>query len=170
MAQLSYTQFPDVALEGMVADTQLNKDIVSKIAGASEVIPYGHLVVQDSAENDAVVKLPTVTAEVTDGRAIGVAISDVSREASAIGGSANTGYGEEDAVPVLRRGRIWVITEDAVTVVGTPAFARFASGGGGTVLGAFRTDADTATAVALPGATFRSTAGAGELVLLELNP
>jgi hypothetical protein len=166
MSQTAHTQDPAVALEGMEADTSLAKERISGLATVA--IPFGHFVsAEGSAENPYAVELPDATAKVTDGRGLGVAVSDVSVESD---GGAGNGYEIDDAVPILRRGRVWVISEDAVAAVGTPAFVRFAAGGGGSVLGAFRTDADTASAVGLPGARFMTTsAGAGELVVLELT-
>jgi len=47
---------------------------------------------------------------------------------------------------------------------------RFASGAGGTQLGAFRKDADTATAVAIPGMRALETWAASGIVMAELFP
>ena len=86
---------------------------------------------------------------------------DVDREA------ANFAAGE--TLAVMRKGRIWVITEEAVTPA-SPVFVRFASGGGGTQLGAFRDDADTATAVDMSAKLkFLTTAAADALVLLQVD-
>jgi len=56
-------------------------------------------------------------------------------------------YRQGTLFPVIRRGRILLGSETAL-VKGTNPFVRFASGTGGTKLGALRADADTATAVA----------------------
>ena len=79
----------------------------------------------------------------------------------------NEGYADGDPMPVMKKGRVWVPVEDAVTA-DTAAFVRFVAAGA-EQLGAFRSDADGTDAVALPGAKFASDAGAGELALLELN-
>jgi len=167
MSQTAHTQDPAVAIEGMEADTSLAKERVSALA--VEAIPFGHAVAVDgTAENPYTVVLPSTTGEVTDGSMLGVAVADVSIESD---GGVGSGYPIDDAVPVLRKGRVWVIAEDAVPAVGTPAFVRFAAGGGGSVLGAFRTDADTASAVAWPGARFMTTTGGvNELAILEIHP
>jgi hypothetical protein len=103
---------------------------------------------------------PNATADVT-ARPQGIVVRDQTRKNT-------TGYETNDAVRVLRRGKIWVQVENAVTA-DAAAFCRFASGGGGSVLGSFRSDADTATAVAFPTAVFRtSTSGAG-LAQIEIN-
>lgn len=79
-----------------------------------------------------------------------------------LGAAATTAdYVDGEEVPVLSMGGIWVYSEQAVTD-GAPVYLRTASGAGGAVLGAFRTDADTATAVLVPGAYFkRDSAAAG---------
>jgi len=71
-------------------------------------------------------------------------------------------------VPVRRLGRIWVLVEEAVSN-GNQAYVRFASGAGGSQLGAFRKSADTATAAALPNAYYRSNALAAGYAVLELQ-
>lgn len=166
MPQTSVDDVNAIGFEGLIYDIAQERDIISKLSAVAAITP-GHLGVWKATNADTVVVLPVLTTDVTDGTAWGVAIADTSRQTNA----AQTGadYLDEEAVPLMRKGRIWVISEDAVATVGLPAFVRF-SATGGEKLGAFRTDADTADAVALPGATFRSTtAGAGELVILELN-
>ncbi len=70
-------------------------------------------------------------------------------------------YVDGDTVPCLQQGHIWVYSEVAVTDR-APVYCRIASGAGGTVLGAFRTDADTASAILVPNARFhRDSTGAG---------
>lgn len=166
MSQLAHTQDPAEAFEGMEAD---NSAVKERLSGqAAVIIPFGRLVVADDVQDSPhTVVLPTATGQVTDGHALGVSVGDVSKQEGPTLGVNQ--YAVDDAVPVLRRGRIHVITEDAVTVVGTPAFVRFAAGTFPN-LGAFRTDADTATAVALPGARFMTLAGIGELSILEFFP
>lgn len=73
-------------------------------------------------------------------------------------------------IPVVKRGRIWVIVEQAVALTDTP-FVRFAAGAGGSQLGAIRKDADTASAATLSGKAKFMTAQAtpGGLALLMVN-
>lgn len=63
-------------------------------------------------------------------------------------------YVDGEEVPVLSMGGIWVYAEEAIAD-GDPVYCRIASGAGGSVLGAFRNDADTASCVAIPGAYFK---------------
>lgn len=168
MSQTAHTQSPAVAIEGMEADCSLAKDRISGVATME--IPFGHFVSATGGGGDDpyTVELPDASAKVTDGRGLGVAIADVSIESA---DGTGDGYEDDASLAIMRRGRIWVVSEDAVAAIGTPAFVRFAAGAGGSVLGAFRTDADTATAVALPGARFMSTtSGTNQLALLEITP
>lgn len=166
MSQTAHTQDPAEAFEGMEAD---NSPVKERLSGqATEIIPFGRFVSADDVQDSPhTVVLPSTSGEITDGHGLGVAVADVSHQEGPTLGVNQYAIGE--AVPVLRRGRIHVIVEDAVTAVGTPAFVRFASGATAN-LGAFRTDADTATAVAFPGARFMTLAGIGELSILELFP
>jgi hypothetical protein len=67
-----------------------------------------------------------------------------------------------------RRGRIWVLAESDLARWTNP-FVRFASGAGGTSLGGFRADADTATAAVNTNIIVLTDALAGNLVLLEID-
>lgn len=160
MSQTAYQQDPTVALEGQLVDTSFAKDIVTGIAEVA--IPFGRFVHRSVAgaadDRPPVVDVPRLTGEVTGGTLIGVAMSDVTLEETTTGWLAN------ETVRIMRSGRIWMIAEDAVTY-GAPVFVRF-TGNEGQV----RSDVDGGAAVALPGASFRSIAGAGELVIVEYNP
>lgn len=122
---------PAVGQPGLEYDDSYS-DIVTWIATVA--IPFGRLV-YESAEGKAT--LPTATGNVTGGRT-GVALIDHNK-------ASGVGYEIGDAVRVMRRGRCWVANEEALAF-GDTLFARFASGAGGTGLGSFRNDADTATA------------------------
>jgi hypothetical protein len=155
MSQLTYTQDPPVAIAGMPFDVAHTHDIVSRLAEVA--IPAARFAVRGTAVDQA--KLPTTSADVTDDDSWGVSLYDAAREPGAWPIGA--------AVPCFKRGRIWVVAEEAVTL-GDAVFVRFAAGTFPD-LGAFRKSADTATAVALPGAFWRSTtSGAGALAVLEL--
>jgi hypothetical protein len=69
-------------------------------------------------------------------------------------------YVDGDQVPMVEQGGIWVFTEEAV-VDGDPVYVRIASGAGGSQIGAFRNDADTASCVLVPDARFVRNASAG---------
>lgn len=150
-----------IAFPGQPADLT-HSTVISKIAAGT--IPFGSFCVRAAAGVDESCALPVATADVT-ARPWGVAIKDQTHR-----GSNNLDNEANDMVPVMTKGRVWVTVEGAVTN-GAAAFVRFAAGGGGSILGLFRADADTATAVAIPNGAgiFRTaTSGAG-LALLELN-
>lgn len=139
--QLSVPIKPNVGSPGLLYDVSDDNDIVSLIA--TTAIPFGAYIFMSS---DGFCSVPAVTGNVTAPVAAqrGVAISDHNKY-------SQEGYDIGDAVRVLRRGRIWVLTDAAANIaIANALFVRFAAGAGGTVLGAFRTDADTATASSPP--------------------
>ena len=77
-------------------------------------------------------------------------------------------YDALSQIPVGYRGGYVVEVEEAVTP-SDDVFVRFAAGAGGTKIGAFRTDADTATAFQVTNARWRTSAGAGEKAVLLLD-
>jgi hypothetical protein len=122
---------PAVGAPGLEYDSSFS-DIVTWIATVA--IPFGALV-YESAEGKAT--LPSATGHVTGGRT-GVALIDHTKPGA-------TGYAIGDEVRVMRRGRCFVLNEEALAF-GDTLFVRFGDGAGGTQEGSFRNDADTATA------------------------
>lgn len=172
MAQTSYAiNLQAVAYPGQPADMSSLSDVTTALAVAA-AIPYGVLVVRDGSNTagfDKVAgKVPASSGDVTTlGSALGVALADQARAQDPSVASAQ--YPINSAVSVKRVGRVWVAVEEAVNA-GDPAFVRFASGGGGTQKGSFRKSADTATAVALPGAYYVSNqATPGGYAVVELS-
>ena len=127
-------------------------------------VKIGKLVVGDKTAGKprGAVKYPTLAADITTKAMLaGVVPWDQSRE-------GGVDWPALRPTPVLRRGRIWVLAEGAVARY-TPAFVRFATGAGGTELGSFRGDADTATAAQCDWAIFLTDATAGSLALVEIS-
>jgi hypothetical protein len=82
---------------------------------------------------------------------------------------SGNGWPAGSMVSILRRGHIWVVTETAIAEQ-AQLFCRYAAGAGGSVLGAFRNDADTSTAGAVVGLkALEACSGAG-LVPAEYIP
>lgn len=165
MAQTTLTQSPAVAFPGMPVDTGI-KDDVSRLVEtvlANGIAP-GLGVIRGTLD-DQIQEPQGVTFTADDFAGVSVRTHKTRADFSAVD---NENYLDEEAMPVRRKGRIWVICEDGCTQ-GEPAFCRYVAGAGGSVLGAWRTDVDTASAVAVAGARFVTTASAGELVELELN-
>lgn len=151
--QTTITNDPAIGMPGMIYDSE-DHDSISCVA--QEDIPFG-AVVRVSGQY---CELPDSSAEVTTGE-VGVALHDPVK----VGG-----YKTGDIVAVMRRGRVWVATEQAVAAQADP-FVRFAAGAGGANKGAIRNDADTATAVAPAGmSVYRGVGGAGLAVLQLAYP
>ena len=169
MSQTAYQNFPDAAFEGLRADSGA-VDIVSRLAEV--IVPFGKLVVASTGQSEDLAKLPTATADITTkGLVHGIAIADPSKEGAAADLFGQ--YAVDQAIPVMRKGRIFVIAEDEVTDLDKPVFVRFADAGGSppdASLGSFRTDLDVADAVELPQARWRSrTVGTFQLAILEID-
>jgi len=131
-------------------------------------IPFGVVVVQDTwTGKDNLAHLPSLTAEITTVNVpLGITVHSQAFE-QALLNADNEGYPHQSAMSICRRGRVYVEVEDAVTV-GGQVFVRF-SAGATEQLGAMRSDADTADAVALPYARFKTSAAAGGIAIVELN-
>ena len=155
--QDAYTAEQEVAHEGQRADLGLI-DIISKAAEGSE-INFGRAVIRGTSDDQA--KLPSAT---------GQAFMGVTEFTTAWAANASDVhlYEENREMNIVTFGRMWVITEEAV-VPGDPVFFRHTAGGGGSIIGRFRTDADTASADQIVGATFETTAGAGALAMIKLK-
>lgn len=155
--QTAYEANHEPAFAGMRADLGL-VDIISKAAEGSD-INFGLAVVQGTADDQAI--LPA------DAAGLFLGVTEYTTAWAANASDVHL-YEENREMNILGFGRVWVVCEDGC-VPGDDAFYRYAAGAGGTVIGAFRTDVDTASAAAVPGGTFRSTAAAGELAILQLR-
>jgi len=163
MPQTTVSSSPAKATPGLLGDAAHN-DAVSAIVDLAGGIMPGLGVVR-TANGDFAAALPTATFLI----AAFLGISVHSHKALINpGNNDNEKYEDEEVMPVLRHGRVWVRVENAF-VAGAAAFVRFASGAGGTQLGAIRTDADTATAVAVAGLRLLTSGGAAEFGLLEVT-
>lgn len=159
--QTSYSNLAPEGLLGLMTE-DFTRFVDSVIP--TTTVKIGKLLVADKTagkpRNQA--KLPALATDITvKAGLMGVVPWDQSREGGVDWPAARP-------TPVLRRGRIWVLAEGNVARF-TPAFVRFASGAGGTELGSFRGDADTATAAQCDWAIFLTDATAGGLTLLEVS-
>lgn len=164
MPQTTVTSAPAKAHPGMLADGKVPHDVISARVDRAAGIAPGLGVVR-TANGDFAGELPTATFLAAAFLGISVhshkALLDPSSDDNEV-------YEDEETMPVLRHGRVWVEVEDAFSA-GDAAFVRFEAGAGGTQLGAIRTDADTASAVAVTGLRLLTSGGAGDLGLLEVN-
>lgn len=150
--------------EGSLAYGSADHQIISR--WAKTAIPFGRFLVFKTASGAESCDLPTVTGDITAGRQLGFGLWDPAKEPNAA-----LGYSAGQMVQILRRGFVWMLTETDV-VEGSAVFVRFAlATGSGTApaLGKVRKDVDTADAVALPGAVFRTTLAAAGLAIVEFN-
>lgn len=133
-----------------------------------QTVEFGLFVVKDAdAGQDDKVHLPYAAAHITGNRAAGFALRDIAVEQSRLNAD-NKGFEFQSEMPVLREGQCYVEMEDAFTNSDS-VFIRFATGSGGTKLGAARTDADTTTAAQLASATIENSGSAGELAIITIN-
>ena len=79
-------------------------------------------------------------------------------------------YEDGVAVPVMTKGRIWVLAEDAITSLADSVYLRHTANGAVNVAGRFRTDADTARADQIANARWLTlTTAVNQLAVLEIN-
>ncbi|MFW6086150.1 MAG: structural cement protein Gp24 [Myxococcota bacterium] len=149
--QTEYNQNPDIGMEGQLAQPAQFQDIASGKVETEDGIAPGLGVVQGTEDDQVAIADDSATI-------VGVSVLRVARETAT--------WAENEVMPVLKKGYIYVRVEDAVSKHGD-AFVRHTAPGSETV-GAFRSDGDGGNARSFPG-VFRSDAGAGELALLEVD-
>lgn len=160
MSQTSYAVDMSPAAAGMVADSGVMDVMTGE--NVAEAIPFGLFVSRDTA-GDHRIKLPAAAADITDvKKARGVAMNQQAIESSA---SGDPQYPIKSAVPVLKKGRIWVKVEEAVAPTDTVSI-RHAAGGNG--VGSFCKTADGSRAL-LAGAKYLTTAAANGLAVVEMD-
>lgn len=168
MSQLVHTQDFEPAVEGHVADLGPNDIISGFVVSGEGPVGFGLLVsAEGTHENPDGVQLPQASADVT-ANARGVSVADQSIEATVVGGGT-TGFQDQATLGIIRKGRVWVRVEDAVTPASTVFVRHTADTAPLDKLGSFRSNASGGDAVALPGARFKTSAAAGELALLDLD-
>ena len=119
MSQTSVSMYGNAAFNGMLADLSLN-DITS--LAAEGPVAIGRTVRRGTNREKQAVQSTTAVGQ--GALVFGLAVHDHAREATALGA---TSYANTETVSVLRRGRVWVQTNDAV-VAGSVANLHLASG------------------------------------------
>ena len=155
--QTTYTREHERGFEGSVVDLSTN-NIITKIAEGG-AIGEGRAVVRGTQDRDA--KLPSTSGQ----EFIGVTTSTTAGQAD---GSDNFNYEENAPMNVLDFGRIYVFCENGCSA-GDDVYFRHVASGTNTVLGRFRTDADSSTADQIVGAKFETTVAAGEIAIIKLG-
>jgi hypothetical protein len=141
------------------------QDIVT--GNSATAIPVGRFVVKDGTTYNDRVKLPAASGDITDlslargfaGKAPGVE-SDSSTTVQ-----THAAYA---AFPVVKKGPLWVRTEQNVTPA-DPVFIRFTANGTGKDVGQVRKDADTDKAVQATYCRFLQSGSADGLVPVDVN-
>jgi len=155
--QTTYTTNMQTPFPGVLADCR-PREVDSKLWEDTTDGIFGIFVTRGTADNQ--VLLPT-----SDGDAmLGVVVAHQGGKTLAIGATSIV-IEEKNSLNVLRTGNIYVQTEDAC-VPGDQVFVRYASGSGGTQLGACRTDDPGSEAVAVTW-EFEETGDAGATVKIR---
>ncbi len=159
MSQTTYSVTPAAAYAGQLAGIE-PKRIGSYFNEVASALQFGIMVAQGTAKNQV------LNVSGTGDDIVGVTVRAHQDDTSLAGATGIPASGGK--ADIIREGRVWVAVEEAV-VAGDPVFFRHTSGGGGTVIGKFRNDADTASCDALPNARFLDYDATNSVALLELN-
>lgn len=156
--QTTYGAEHEALYEGQRVNLEL-VNITSKAAEGSD-IAFGRAVVRGTADDQCI--LPSAAGQGFLG------VSEFTTAWSETAGDLHV-YTENREVNILDFGKIAVYTETNV-VPGDPVFFRHTAGVAPLdIVGRFRNDADTANADQITGATFESTALAGEIAIIKLR-
>jgi hypothetical protein len=156
MSQTAYTTYMPIGFAGMLADSGEN-DILSCRSEEAGLMPFGVAVTRGVLDWSAI--------QMVDTNSVPIGVTLHTHQADPLIG---IGIPNKGTLNLLKRGRVYVTVEEAVTPA-SPVFVRFASGAGGTQKGGFRASADSATAVAWTRARYLTTAAAAGLAVLEVN-
>lgn len=142
------------AVKGGLADAGDN-DIITGVSAAAISFGYGLAIL-----STGLIAIPSATGFTPAGIA-------VQKNNAVLNASGLAQYAIGEAISILRKGRIWVYSEQAVNPT-LPVYLRHTTNVA-LLAGDFRVDADTARADVLAGAKWLNvTTGAG-LALLEIN-
>lgn len=141
--------------------------VASTVNVTGNPVPFGRGLARGTLPD--VATLPSVTSFVFEGISIARAKGRLKDNTVSPPVTEDAKWLGSDSMNVLRRGRIWVRPEDAVTIA-SDVFIRHTQGlAPAETVGRFRTDADGSNADQLNGARWLSNAGAGVLAVLEIN-
>jgi len=120
MSQTAVNTYQPAAFNGMLADLSALNDEMSYAAQAA--VPFGAFVALGTNKEKQVTPVTTSVGQAA--LAVGVAIATHTVEQSSAGVAQ---YAIADTVPMLKRGRVWLLTDDAV-VAGAVANLKLSSG------------------------------------------
>ena len=155
--QTDYSGMPK-GVEGGLGDSGIIDIITRRCAS---IVKFGYGLIVTATEGLAA--LPSATGFTFEGISVMIhkAIPNSTGEAQ---------YEIDEAISVLRKGRIWVLSESIVNP-SSPVFLRHTVNGGTTAPGRFRIDADTARAddISANARWLTTTTAIDQLALLEIN-
>lgn len=144
-------------IEGGFGDSGIKDTVTRRCASA---VLFGRGIVTTATEGLSA--LPSATGFTLDG--VSVAKNVATPNATGI-----AQYDANTPITTLRKGRIWVLAEQAVNP-SLPVYLRHTANAGTTAPGRFRADADTARADLVSNARWiTTTTVADDLALLEIN-
>lgn len=167
MSQLTYLSAQPVAYVGMKGDA-VPSTVETRInATASTEIPFGVFVVSGGSVGDPGAVLPSAS---TLKLVLGVVLHSHAYSKGTLGELGTAGLKPKTAMNILVKGRVWVMSE-TTAAVGDPVFVRYATGVGGTQLGAVRNATVSSEMIDLTskGRYVTSVASAPGLALIEID-
>lgn len=164
--QLSYSLKQAAGSVGAIADSAMVQDIET-FKNPSAEVKFGCVVTRGAASDEIV--HPDAAGEITDEKVVrGVVVA--SHEMESQTGNATPGYIAKSVVPVMRKGRVWVVSESAITEGTSTVNVRHTANGGNTQLGALRGAADSSFTAVLPKSKWKSsTSDVNQLAILEID-
>ena len=156
MVQNSYDLEHAEGFVGQFADLQLT-NVISRSVETAE-IDFGLAVVRGTADDQCI--LPSATGQ----SFLGITARTIAGDADTAG---DRKYQVNESANILDEGVIYAICEDGCSP-GDDVFFRHTTGTG-SVIGALRTDADTATADQISNAVWDTTTAAGEIGRVKLK-
>lgn len=159
--QLIYNYEHPIGVHGQLIENYLHAAVTG--LAVATAIPVGVVVCYDTTAGKPpkAVRSPAATGDVTTLNGVaGITQWDPSYP--------EPPYRIGALLPVLRKGRIAIISETALASHTTP-FVRFALVGAGNILGGLRADADAGNAVAAPYLTVVQGAAIGGVAIVEIN-
>lgn len=162
MSQTSYSVDPAVGFRGLLADPNDDSFAIPLANGGAAAVGFGIMVKRDVTNPEDQFDVFTATGQ----DPVGILVHTQAQENPSLAG--DLGVDQLEVASVLRRGRIWVRVEEAVSV-GDPVFFRHTAGAGGSEIGAFRNDADTASCDQVTSAAWLQGSDGAGIALLELN-
>jgi len=161
MPQTTYNTDPAVGFRGMLADPNDDAFIITLANGAAAAVGFGIMVKRDATNPESQFDIFSATGQ----DPVGILVHTHCQQDPSLAGAL--GVALLETAGVVRRGRIWVVTEEAIAVTDDVYFRH--TSGTGTEIGAFRNDADTASCDQITNAQWLRGCAAAGVALLEIN-